>query len=893
MENWKRLLILIVGSVLGLGLLGLILGIVMSHFIVEYWWHQDLGFRELFLLKISYRYILAAVITLFFFLIFFLNFWAASRYLGANTDNLDRLGRSERNRYLNWLNRLESGSLPVNAALSFILAVLIALPFYKQWEQALLFIFGPSAGVTDPVFGRDISFYLFSYPMYQLIQLELLIAFGVLTLALALIYGLQHQIMPDRIKEWPNGVRVHMTAVVIVTALIVVWGFMLQRYELLYTDVHDPQFFGPGFIEIRYILPLIWLSIVALLGAVLAGLFYLHTGRGLMAFLGVAIVFVLSLGIRQLHAIPNVISRFIVQPNPVRTEREFMANNIEATLSAYDLKNVKVIDMDPGTPDQDVVDPELRSHLYNIPVWDPEYLDDVYQQMQAIRPYYRFTHVDVARYMVNNRLEQVNLAPRELDIAPLPSAAKNWENIHLRYTHGYGAVVTPTAQDGEQPMDWYLRDISQETQLGFKVEKPDIYFGEGELPYALVPNKLNIVDIPGVDEASSFNYMGDGGVPISSLFRKLLFSLYFKDENLFFSLNLNEKSRALFHRNIVERVQELTPFLRLDHDPYIVVTPKRLFWIMDAYTYSDMYPVSKRSEIQFNNEFNNTEINYIRNSVKIVVDAYDGKVEYYVADPTDPIIRAYRNAYPGIFKDISTLPPELMQQLRYPKDMFTAQLKVYDRYHQVTPELFYEQAETWDFAKVNDSPMRPYYFTTALEGYRDNEQSFILINPMTPIGRSNLSGLAVAGTPTVGANIDSSKGYTRQLVLYKFSREVQVDGPAQVSALIDQDPEISQQFSLWDQKGSRVLRGRIIVLPVGNSVLYVQPVYLASTSATRIPELQRIILAMGNVVVMDSSLEQGILRLEQRLKQIKRQPTGSKPVPSTNEPEANPGMKRY
>jgi uncharacterized membrane protein (UPF0182 family) len=889
MRNWKRLLIIIVAAVFGLAVMLLAAGIVLTNFIVDFWWHDGLGYGGYFWLKLLYRYILSGAVTLFFFLIFFLNFWAASRFLGVDGDTFANLGRSEGTRYRRILSLFQTGSLQVYTPLSLILAIIIAIPFYKQWHQALLFVFAPAAGITDPVFGHDVSFYLFSYPIFQLIQFELLMTSIILTIAVTILYGVEHQLLPGRHRPWARGAKIHLTGLVLVTTLIVAWGFMLDRFQLLYTDVHEPQFFGPGFVEIRYYLPIIWLSIVTLIGAVLAGLYFVHERRGLVTLITLAVLFAASLGIRQIGVIPKAIDRFIVKPNPVKTERQFMKNNIEATLAAYDLNDIKTIDITPGIPDEDVLDPELRSHLYNIPVWDPEFLDDVYQQMQGIRPYYHFTDVDVARYIVNGRLEQVNLAAREVNISRLPTAAQNWENTHLRYTHGFAAVVTPAAQDGQTPMRWYLQDLNLQSSAGYTVEKPDIYFGEEDLTYAIVPNKLNIVGIPSFDEASSYNYTGSGGVPISSLFRKLLFALYFRDQNLFFSINIGGNSRALFHRNIVERVKALTPYLQIDHDPYIVITPKRIFWIIDAYTTSDWYPVSKRSEAGFNRDPEEQQFNYIRNSVKIVVDAFDGHVDYYVADPRDPIIQGYSKAYPGVFKDLGAMPPALKEQLRYPKDMFTAQLKIYARYHQTTPELFYEQAETWDFPRISDTLMKPFYFTTALEGYRSDQQSFILINPMTPIGRSNLSVLAVAGTPTIGANVEPGKGYSKQIVLYRFSREVQVDGPAQVSALIDQDPEIARQFALWDQKGSRVLRGRIIVLPVGRSVLYVQPVYIVSTGGTRIPELQRIILSMGNVVVMDASLENGIARLELRLKELRAQTPATTPA-TAPKPPASPAL---
>jgi hypothetical protein len=896
MQNWKRLLLIIVLTLAGLATLSLGLGLVFTDLIVDFWWHIELGLQEFFWLKLLYRYILAGIVTLFFFLIFFLNFWAASRFLGVDEDRLARLSRDEMTRRQRFLNLFQTGSIRVYIPLSLILAIGIAIPFYKEWHTALLFVFGPKSGVKDFFFGQDVSFFLFSYPVFQLIQKEMLIASIILTAAMTLLYFMEHRITAGRGKEWAPGAKVHLTGLAIVTVLIVAWGFILERYQLLYTEVHEPQFFGPGFLELNYYLPLIWMSVAALIGTAIAAIWFAHRGKGLATALSLGSIFLATLVARNISAIPEAIDRFIVKPNPVKTEVVSMKNNIDATLAAYDLNNITNIDILPGLPADDVLDPELRSHLYNIPVWDPEFLDDVYQQLQGIRPYYHFTNVDVDRYLINGRLEQVNLAARENNISLLPPAAQNWENTHLRYTHGYGAVATPAAQDGQTSMHWYLQDLTMQSNGEFAVvQRPDIYYGEENLSYAIVPNKLDLVGIPSADEESSFNYTGSGGVPISSLFRKLLFALYFRDEKLFFSVNINGESKALFHRNVVERVRELTPFLKLDHDPYIVITPKRIFWVIDAYTISDWYPTSKRTSARFNRDEGEQQFNYIRNSVKIVVDAYDGRVDYYINDKSDPIIQGYNNAYPGLFNDITTMPPALKEHLRYPQDLFVNQMKIYARYHQTEPALFYEQAETWDFARANDAIVKPYYLTTALEGYQSERHNFVLLNPMTPIGRSNLSVLAVAGTFAPGQEPVTPQGKAngKKIIMYRFNRESQVEGPAQVSALIDQDPDIARQLTLWDQRGSRVLRGRIIVLPVGRSVLYVQPVYIVSTSGTRIPELQRIILSMGNVVVMDASLENGIIELEKRLKALRgsspgRVPKETKPV--TSPPAGGPSI---
>ncbi|MGY6214640.1 UPF0182 family protein [Methylolobus aquaticus] len=866
MRNWKRVLITVfsIATVLAVVVLGT--GVALTGFLIDLWWFEALDFGGYFWLRLLYRYILSGGVTVFFFLILFLNFLAASRYLGVDQGTLDDLtDTSEGRRSRRMLALFQTGSLRVFTPLAVMLAIAIAWPFYDDWERALLFFFGPNSGVSDPVFHKDISFYLFELPIFKLIQRELLFAFGIMTLGIAGLYWMEHRITALAARPWSTGARIHLSGLGIITGLILAWGFMLERYTLLHATAHEPVFYGPGFVEIRYYLPLIWVMIVSLIAGVVALVFYLNRGgKGLMVSGVCAMVFAGAWGLRQFDVLPDLINRFVVKPNPVKAEREFMRANIAATLDAYDLTDVETIDVTAATDLWDILDPHIRQTLHNIPVWDPEFLDDVYQQMQGIRPYYHFSDVDAARYQLNGRLEQVNLAAREVNTDRLPAGALTWENLHLRYTHGFGAVITPTAQDGGVPMQWYLRDLNLRSDVGFSIDKPDIYYGLEKLDYAIVPNRLDLVGLSSFDEMSSQNYTGAGGIPISSLFRKLLAAIYLRDEKLFFSVAIDGNSQLLMRRNIVERIRTLTPYLKLDNDPYIIVTPTRMFWIQDAYTISDQYPESKASEFRFGGDTTEQRFNYIRNAVKIVVDAFDGKVEYYIADPRDPHVRAYARAYPGVFKDLNDMPPLLRDQLRYPRDSFAIQMKIFARYHQTEPELFYQQAETMEMAKVQDQIVKPYYLTTYLESCADMN-NFVLLSPMTPIGRGNLSVLAIGGAQR---NDECGIPYSKNIVIYKFSKDVQVDGPSQVSALIDQDSEVAQAFTLWDQKGSQVIRGRIIILPVGNSILYVQPVYLVSRADTRIPELTRIILSLGNVVVMDTTLERAFSRLETRLKEV-------------------------
>ncbi len=486
-------------------------------------------------------------------------------------------------------------------------------------------------------------------------------------------------------------------------------------------------------------------------------------------------------------------------------------------------------------------------------------MTDVYQQLQGIRPYYQFPSVDVDRYFLHEHKQQVNLAAREINISKLPKEAQNWENTHMRYTHGFGAVVTPAAQDAGNPILWYLRDLNLFSNVGFKINKPDIYYGQEKYEYAIVPNKLDVVGLAGADSALAGNYKGDGGIAIGSFFRKLLFAAYFNDEKIFFSVNVSRKSKVRIRRNIIERIKTLTPFLHLDKDPYLVITDDRLYWIQDAYTLSSEYPVSQPAASDFPGGGNH-DFNYIRNSVKIIVDAYDGSVEYYISDPADPIIQAYRRAYPGVFKDLQNLQADLKPHLRYPRDMYYLQMKIYEKYHQRAPQLFYEQAETWEFAKANGQQVLPYFITMDF-GFCNDREEFVMINPMTPINRDNLSMVGLAG---IMDKKTCSHEYSPGITVYKFEKDVQVNGPAQVDALIDQNPLISEQFTLWDQHGSTVERGRMIILPMGDhSILYVQPIYLISTK-TKIPELTRVIVSIGNEVAMAKTLHSAFRSLREK-----------------------------
>jgi hypothetical protein len=461
--------------------------------------------------------------------------------------------------------------------------------------------------------------------------------------------------------------------------------------------------------------------------------------------------------------------------------------------------------------------------------------------------------VDVGRYTVNGIYQQVFLAARELSQKQLPEGARNWINEHLSYTHGYGAVMTPASQGGNEPMTWFLQGIPPESQYGFSIEEPGIYFGLEAFSYVMAPNDAGEIDYPKGNTNVMTNYQGKDGVPVSSLFRKLIFAAYFEDRNIFFTTRTNPKSKILFRQNIIERIRTLTPYLHLDRNPYLVVTPKRLYWIQDAYTVSDWYPNATPSSGE------KQTLNYIRNSVKVVVDAYNGTVDYYVFDLKDPIIQAYSRIYPGVFKDRQQMPPELMSQVRYPQDLFEIQMSTYAKYQQTDPEVFYQQEDMWEFAKTFSGNqavgIKPYYLT--LDLIDSTRFDFLLLLPMSPKGRDNLRALTIVGCdpPHYG-----------KIIVYNFPKGKLVYGPSQIYALINQDTRISEQFTLWDQSGSQVARGNMIILPIGKVMLYIQPIYLQSTTRLKIPELKRLIMSQGEIVIMEPSLEEAYMKLQERIK---------------------------
>lgn len=849
MQKWRRWLLALAAAAAIIGTGYVAFYFLFLDFLVDYWWFDSLGYGRYFLLRFFYRYMVFAGATLVFFLIFFLNFWIASRFLGTGLPASEKKDKDRRLRYRQVARMFQSGSMKVYAPLSLVLSVFIALPLFEKWERLLFYLAGPKAGVTDPALGKDIGFYLFSYPVHILVDQRLMVAVSVVIAASILLYWIERRMLAGSGRSFPRGARIHLNIMALVLAALVGWGFLLKRYGLLYYSEHLPLFFGPGFTQMHVTLPLVWAAFALWAAAVIGGLYYLNFRKGAKPAIGLVLVFIGVLALGNTRFLPSMVEKYLVLPNELSRQGPYIENSISATLAAYRLDDVETRDFEVEKIGWDQTGQAFRKNIENIPVWDRNLLEDVYDQLQSIRPYYNFTGVDADRYHVVDRYQQVNLAAREINLDKLPGTGKNWINRHLQYTHGYGLVMTPAAQSGEELMRWFIEGIEPRSEYGLRVSRPGIYFGLADLDYAIAPNDAGEMDYPEGDAFVSTDYSGKAGVPVDSLFRKLLFSIYFDDGNIFFTTKTNPESKILFRRNIREAVSRLTPFFRLDSDPYLVAAEEGLFWIQDAYTRSRWYPNAAPHDNGYN---------YIRNSVKIVIDAYNGTVDYYLADPQDPVISAYNRIYPGLLKPMDEMPDAIRAHVRYPKDIFEIQMNIFKKYHQTDPKTFYREEDLWEFAhqtrkeirEIGTQSMQAYYLT--LDLIEKPNPEFLLISPMSPQNRPNLRALVIAGC---------DEPHYGKFYVYSFPKGKQVYGPSQISALIDQDTDIAEQFTLWDQAGSEVKRGRMIILPIGKTVFYIQPVYLSASAELKIPQLQRLIVTQGEAVVMDVSLEKAFERI--------------------------------
>ena len=721
------------------------------------------------------------------------------------------------------------------------LGAVIAVYGSGNWALALRFIRQAPYGLSDPVYDKDIGFYLFSLPAYVALKNWALTTLVLSALVAAAVYWAHGDIMLDKATKWISSAAVtHLSALLGLYFAVKAWSYGLDRYLLLYGD--NGVVVGAGYTDIHVALPVLWALITLASVAALASWANIWARTWKLPVLGAALVFGSSFTLALVF--PALFQRFYVKPNELQLEERYIQQNITLTREAYNLGTVTVkpFPAEEGLTFQSLQD--NRATIDNIRLWDWRPLMDTYAQLQEIRTYYKFLDVGVDRYELGGSYQQVMLSARELEPTLLPPNAQTWLNLHVLFTHGNGVVMSPVTRKSPEGLPiLYLQDIPPVASGGPAVREPRIYFGQATDSYVIVNTSTPEFDYPRGKDNVYATYDGTGGVSIGDAARRSLFAWYFDDPNILLTSYVTDSSRILFRRNITDRVETIAPFLRLDHDPYVVISDGRLFWIQDAYTTSRWFPYAQPLA---------DGANYIRNSVKVVIDAYNGGVDFYVVDPTDPVIATYGNIFPGLFKPLEAMPPDLRKHIRYPEDLFLLQAQMYRAYHMAAPEVFYNREDLWQFPREPsgiDGRMPPYYINMRLPGEARTE--FFLMLPMVPSQRENMIAWLAArcDVPDYG-----------KLIVYEFPKEKLVYGPFQIEARINQNTEISQQLSLWNQKGSRVIRGNLLVIPIENSILYVSPLYLRAETG-QLPELKRVIAAYDDRVVMEETLAAALAAL--------------------------------
>lgn len=809
----------------------------------DWLWFNDLGpaYGTIFSKIIWTRLALVAAFAVLFFVIVYTNLRIARRL--APPPNRTRIGWDEefRERVEAFIRR---GLGVLILVASAVVAFLVGLQAAGHWDDVLKFINATPFGRPDPVFGIDIGFYVFKLPFWEFLYNWFFLALLVTTIATAAIHYLDEGM--DFFANTPRfapGVKAQMAILVAALFFLRAVGYRLAMYDLVLRP--GDLFYGAGYTDLHARLPALWILLVA---SVVCGLLVLvNTYRRGIWLATAAFAGLVGLSIVVGAIYPAAVESIRVKPNELEAQRSYITTAISYTREAF---GVDKIDARPFqyvpdlTPEQIAANPAA---VQNIRLWNYDPLKKAYNQLQVFQQYYDFNDVDIDRYTISGMYRQVMLSAREL--AGPPKNADTWVNRFVRYTHGYGYAMSPVNAVSPEGMPVYFASgIPVSTVKGLELTTPQIYFGELTDNYVLVHTRKPEFDYPtGASEVST-TYSAESGPLVGSFMRRLAFASLFGDANIVLSDAVTPESRILYRRNIKTRVQSMFPFLSFDADPYLVTLNGRLYWFHDAYTTTNMYPYSQ--------ELPDSDIRYIRNSVKLVTDAYTGKVTAYMFDDKDPIIRTYAKIFPRVFRPASEMPAAFKAHVRFPEDLFRIQTTIYSRYHMTDPSVFYSGADLWQIPTLGSSSdngqagsMEPYYIITRLPNSTLDE--FILILPLVRPGRDNM-------VAWMAAKCDP-EDYGK-LIAYEFPRGQTVFGPKQIMARADQDTTISSQLTLWNQSGSQVLRGDMLAIPIDDSVLYVEPLYLQSTS-TQIPEFKRVIVSLGDRLVMEQTLQAALSSL--------------------------------
>jgi uncharacterized membrane protein (UPF0182 family) len=850
--------------ILGVLLLLVLLLPTLGGTLTDWLWYRELGRGDVYWTLFWGRWLLGAGAAIGFFALMLANLLIAFR-LTPDEGWYDFSRRvSEQMSVSSPVRLVRRIVLWSSITLTGIIALLVGNAVANTWPRFLLFTQAAPIDQRDPIFGLDISFYLFRLPIWT--QVNTLV-FSALLLALGLVAVVYLFIRSQRGRSsaspFSTPALVHLSILLALVLASKAVGYFLGRFEMITQRTSD--FVGPGYADIHARIP--GLAIMGVLALAAAVLVLANIRLQRLRVLGIAIGGLIAASFLILGVYPGLVQRFKVEPNELELEKPFIAHNIALTRKAYGLDQITTRQF---TPRQRVTTETLNASPTteaNIRLWDYRPLHDVYKQRQELRPYYSIHDVDVDRYQLNGQMRQVMVSARELDVAQLPE--QTWVNRHILYTHGYGMVMSPVNAfdpDKGEPL-FFVSDIPpRSTDASLKITRPGIYFGELTDDYVLVGSSRPEFDYPRDDaEGSTGNarttYNGKAGISLKHPFTRLLLAQQFNALNLVISDYITPKSRILFRRNIIERASAVAPFLTFDADPYLVVgTDGHLYWLLDGYTRSSRYPYATYSTLQVAGN-RQVEQNYLRNPVKMVIDAYDGTVDLYRTDDTDPIIAAWGRIFPKLFKPLAEMPAGLHAHVRTPEGQFNTISTVYQRYHMTDPTVFYQQEDRWaipsetvaaQYGQDANVPMQAYYIVMNLPG--STEPEYLLIRPYTPVGKRNMIAW-------LSARSDADR--LGELLVYNFPKQSLVNGPEQIQASINQSPEISEAFTLWGTAGSRVWKGNLMVIPIGDTVLYVQSIFLQAEQS-QIPELQRVIVADQDRVVMRRTLEEALAVLTGR-----------------------------
>ncbi len=803
---------------------------------VDWLWFKDVNFEKIFMTKLNAQVIAAIAGGLAGFVVSYISIWFSMRatkgralVLSYHDQAIPQLG------ILRHFDR-------VRIIVPILIGLFVGLLLNNNWLTFLYYLNAADSGYSDPIFGKDVSFYLFTLPLFEMISSVLM-----LILLVSLVISALNYVLKGAVFFTQKGIiaeryaSAHFSVIGSFIFLVLAFNAYIDMHTILYSS--HGHVAGATYKDVHAVIPFLKAKVFIAIAIAILLIGNIILRRNLV-LIGVVVIY-FAVSVIGSTVYPAILQKFVVAPNELVKETPYITHNISATRKGFGLDKVEERNI-TGSTDLDRNDIAKNSAtIKNIRLWDHRPLLDTFSQIQEIRTYYEFTLVGNDRYMINGEYRQTMLSPRELSTESIPT--RNWINETLTFTHGYGLTLGPVNQVTPEGLPvLFIKDIPPvSTVADVKVTRPEIYYGKLSSKYVIVNTKSKEFDYPSGEENVYTEYSGKGGVVIDSFFKKIAFSVYYGSLKLFLSNDVTRESRILFHRNILERVRKVMPFLMFDNDPYMVVSDDgQLFWIYDAYTVSGKFPYSQRI---------GNGINYIRNSVKVTINAYDGSMKFYVADQEDPVIRTICGTFPGTLQPLSEMPADLKKHIRYPLDIFTIQTRVYATYHMEVPQIFYNKEDQWEIPVMGTSKeaaaMESYY--TIMKLPEEKKEEFILMIPFNPKKKDNLSAWMVAR---------SDGEYYGKLIVYRFPKDRLVYGPKQIVARINQDTEISRQVSLWDQRGSQVMQGTLLVIPIENSLIYVQPLYLRAETG-KIPELKRVIVAYENRIAMEETLDSALSRI--------------------------------